>query len=56
MQGSGSITVTTLRLDANGPVAWLLLESLIQHAVAARNPVAPSVAGAGASTRAAIAD
>jgi hypothetical protein len=33
-QGAGSITVTTLRLGADGPVALLLLESLIQHAVA----------------------
>jgi hypothetical protein len=54
-QGAGSITITTLRLDSDGPVAWLMLESLIQHA--AQRPSDPASDGSeGALTRAAIAD
>jgi hypothetical protein len=34
-QGRGRITVTTLRLTSDGPIASLVLESLIQHAARA---------------------
>jgi hypothetical protein len=54
-QGAGSITITTLRLDSDGPVAWLMLESLIQHA-AQGGAVVGSDASEGTLTRAAIAD
>jgi hypothetical protein len=54
-QGAGSITITTLRLDSDGPVAWLMLESLIQHAAQGPSDV-ESGASAGSLPRAAIAD
>ncbi|MBA2718665.1 MAG: hypothetical protein H0U52_05365 [Chloroflexi bacterium] len=45
-QGRGSITVTTLHLGSDGPVAWLLFESLVQHAAAGTAPAGTAAVAA----------